>query len=241
MNGRWGNGFCCRRNIIIYRHQNKFKQITAAAVQKGRPQFLKMFPALPHHVTTNLTADLCCSSRQRPMGVPVTWTRTRRRSCMDMKQSSAAAPSTPIYRTGVWHVFYDVSYIWVVRKDKLWSRTKDTHERRRFKSKRCEIKRITLICFRENCHASSPAQPQCPSQNQSQQQRQFQHVKASKSMDLGTTQNQQHTGGETFLFIRSAWWLHASFNPRRLTPRTLFYIDRYPTSPSLSIWSLNVS
>ncbi|XP_074513603.1 partitioning defective 3 homolog B-like isoform X3 [Sebastes fasciatus] len=41
---------------------------------------------------------------------------------------------------------------------------------------------------RENCHT---AQPQCPAQNQNQ--RQFQHVKASKSMDLGTTQNQQHT------------------------------------------------
>ncbi|XP_068429061.1 partitioning defective 3 homolog B isoform X2 [Clinocottus analis] len=35
---------------------------------------------------------------------------------------------------------------------------------------------------RENYHVSSPAQPQCPPQNQSQ--RQFQHVKASKSMDL---------------------------------------------------------
>ncbi|XP_068557781.1 partitioning defective 3 homolog B-like [Cebidichthys violaceus] len=44
---------------------------------------------------------------------------------------------------------------------------------------------------RENRHVSSPAQPQSPTQNQSQ--RQFQHVKASKSMDLGTTQNQQHT------------------------------------------------
>ncbi|TNN88802.1 Partitioning defective 3 B [Liparis tanakae] len=44
---------------------------------------------------------------------------------------------------------------------------------------------------RENGQASSPAQPQCPSQ--SQRQRQFQHVKASKSMDLGTTQNQQHS------------------------------------------------
>ncbi|XP_031714589.1 partitioning defective 3 homolog B [Anarrhichthys ocellatus] len=44
---------------------------------------------------------------------------------------------------------------------------------------------------RDNRRTSSPAQPQCPTQNQSQ--RQFQHVKASKSMDLGTTQNQQHT------------------------------------------------
>uniref|UniRef100_A0A8D3BNB6 PDZ domain-containing protein n=1 Tax=Scophthalmus maximus TaxID=52904 RepID=A0A8D3BNB6_SCOMX len=48
---------------------------------------------------------------------------------------------------------------------------------------------------RENSHVSNPAQPQCPGQNQiqNQSQRQFQHVKASKSMDLGTTQNQQHT------------------------------------------------
>lgn len=29
-------------------------------------------------------------------------------------------------------------------------------------------------------------------------------------MDLGTTQNQQHTGGAIFLFTCSAWWLHAS-------------------------------
>ncbi|XP_059198420.1 partitioning defective 3 homolog B isoform X2 [Centropristis striata] len=44
---------------------------------------------------------------------------------------------------------------------------------------------------RDNSHTSSPAQPQSAAQNQ--HQRQFQHVKASKSMDLGTTQNQQHT------------------------------------------------
>ncbi|XP_019125140.2 partitioning defective 3 homolog B isoform X3 [Larimichthys crocea] len=44
---------------------------------------------------------------------------------------------------------------------------------------------------REISHTSSPAQPQSPAQNQNQ--RQFQHVKASKSMDLGTTQNQQPT------------------------------------------------
>lgn len=65
------------------------------------------------------------------------------------------------------------------------------------------------MCSRENTHTSSPAQPQSPTQNQNQ--RQFQHVKASKSMDLGTTQNQQPTGGESLLFICSAWWLHASF------------------------------
>ncbi|XP_056244818.1 partitioning defective 3 homolog B isoform X2 [Seriola aureovittata] len=47
---------------------------------------------------------------------------------------------------------------------------------------------------RENSHISSPAQPQSPTQSHNQSQRQFhQHVKASKSMDLGTTQNQQHT------------------------------------------------
>lgn len=63
---------------------------------------------------------------------------------------------------------------------------------------------------REN---SCLAQPQSPAQNQNQ--RQFQHVKASKSMDLGTTQNQQPTGGESSLVIRSAWWLHASFPHRK--------------------------
>ncbi|XP_053732799.1 partitioning defective 3 homolog B isoform X3 [Synchiropus splendidus] len=41
--------------------------------------------------------------------------------------------------------------------------------------------------------ASSSAQPQSPNQNPSQDKRHFQHVKASKSMDLGTTQSQQHT------------------------------------------------
>lgn len=46
---------------------------------------------------------------------------------------------------------------------------------------------------RENARTSSPAQPQCPPNNHNQSQRQFQHVKASKSMDLGTTQNQQPT------------------------------------------------
>lgn len=56
-------------------------------------------------------------------------------------------------------------------------------------------------------HISSPAQPQSPAQSQ----RQFQHIKASKSMDLGTSQNQQHTGGVIFLFICSAWLLHASY------------------------------
>ncbi|TWW80554.1 Partitioning defective 3 -like protein B [Takifugu flavidus] len=40
---------------------------------------------------------------------------------------------------------------------------------------------------KEPSHGSSSAQPQTPGQNQWQ----FQHVKASKSMDLGTTQNQQ--------------------------------------------------
>ncbi|XP_045910850.1 partitioning defective 3 homolog B isoform X1 [Micropterus dolomieu] len=44
---------------------------------------------------------------------------------------------------------------------------------------------------RDNSHTSSLAQPLSPTQNLSQ--RQFQHVKASKSMDLGTAQNQQHT------------------------------------------------
>lgn len=44
---------------------------------------------------------------------------------------------------------------------------------------------------RENSYNSSMAQPQSPAQNQNQ--RQVQHVKASKSMDLGTTQNQQNT------------------------------------------------
>ncbi|KAF7660351.1 hypothetical protein LDENG_00283440 [Lucifuga dentata] len=44
---------------------------------------------------------------------------------------------------------------------------------------------------RENSPTCSPAPLQPPTQNQIQ--RQFQHVKASKSMDLGTTQNQQHT------------------------------------------------
>ncbi|KAK1902733.1 Partitioning defective 3 like B, partial [Dissostichus eleginoides] len=44
---------------------------------------------------------------------------------------------------------------------------------------------------RENFHSSSQAQPQSPAQNQIQ--RHYQHVKASKSMDLGTTQNQQHS------------------------------------------------
>ncbi|MEQ2158546.1 hypothetical protein GOODEAATRI_013446, partial [Goodea atripinnis] len=40
------------------------------------------------------------------------------------------------------------------------------------------------------------AQPQAPTQNQNQLQ--FQHIKASKSMDLGTAQNQHHIGGEEF-------------------------------------------
>ncbi|XP_037831918.1 partitioning defective 3 homolog B isoform X2 [Kryptolebias marmoratus] len=43
---------------------------------------------------------------------------------------------------------------------------------------------------RENAHVSHGAQPQSPTQNQNQQQ--FQHIKASKSMDLGTTQSQHH-------------------------------------------------
>ncbi|XP_033990188.1 partitioning defective 3 homolog B isoform X1 [Trematomus bernacchii] len=46
---------------------------------------------------------------------------------------------------------------------------------------------------RENSHSSSQAQPQSPAQNQNQILQQYQHVKASKSMDLGTTQNQQHS------------------------------------------------
>lgn len=58
---------------------------------------------------------------------------------------------------------------------------------------------------RKNCQSSSSAQPQAPGENQWQ----LQHVKASKSMDLGTAQNQQPTGGETFLSLRSACRLHA--------------------------------
>lgn len=87
------------------------------------------------------------------------------------------------------------------------------------------------ICSRENSHTSSPAQPQSPTQ--SQNQRQFQHVKASKSMDLGTTQNQQHTGGEIFLFICSAWWLHASFPHRNLSiPADAWLLHRQHAPPS---------
>lgn len=58
---------------------------------------------------------------------------------------------------------------------------------------------------RKNCQSSSTAQPQAPGENQWQ----LQHVKASKSMDLGTAQNQQPTGGETFLSFCSACRLHA--------------------------------
>lgn len=67
----------------------------------------------------------------------------------------------------------------------------------RFYQQQVNVKTVPSICSRENSHVSNPAQPQCPGQNQiqNQSQRQFQHVKASKSMDLGTTQNQQHTGG----------------------------------------------
>ncbi|KAM6934851.1 partitioning defective 3 homolog B-like [Xenentodon cancila] len=46
---------------------------------------------------------------------------------------------------------------------------------------------------RENSYTSCLAQPQSPSQNHIQNQRQFQHIKASKSMDLGTTQSQHPT------------------------------------------------
>uniref|UniRef100_UPI003AAD4151 partitioning defective 3 homolog B-like n=1 Tax=Centroberyx gerrardi TaxID=166262 RepID=UPI003AAD4151 len=46
---------------------------------------------------------------------------------------------------------------------------------------------------RETSLTPSPVGPQSPTQIQIQNQRQYQHVKASKSMDLGTTQNQQHT------------------------------------------------
>lgn len=62
-----------------------------------------------------------------------------------------------------------------------------------------------IHCFsRDVSHSSSSAQPQSPGPNQWQ----FQHVKASKSMDLGTTQNQQPTGGERLLCLCSAWRLH---------------------------------
>ncbi|XP_068602336.1 partitioning defective 3 homolog B [Brachionichthys hirsutus] len=46
---------------------------------------------------------------------------------------------------------------------------------------------------RENSRTWSPAQPQSPPKSQNHNQRQFQHVKASKSMDLGMTQTQQPT------------------------------------------------
>lgn len=73
---------------------------------------------------------------------------------------------------------------------------------------RADIKKKIFVscihCFsREVSHSSSSAQPQSPGPNQWQ----FQHVKASKSMDLGTTQNQQPTGGERLLCLCSAWWL----------------------------------
>ncbi|XP_026151014.1 partitioning defective 3 homolog B-like isoform X3 [Mastacembelus armatus] len=51
----------------------------------------------------------------------------------------------------------------------------------------------TYLQERENSHISSAAQPQSPGRNENQNQRDFQHIKASKSMDLGTTQNQQNT------------------------------------------------
>lgn len=53
-----------------------------------------------------------------------------------------------------------------------------------------------IFFFRENPHVSLGAQPQSPAQNQNQQQ--FQHIKASKSMDLGTSQSQHYIGGETY-------------------------------------------
>lgn len=59
---------------------------------------------------------------------------------------------------------------------------------------------------RKNSQSSSSAQPQTPGENQWQ----LQHVKASKSMDLGTAPNQQPTGGESLLSLCSACWLHAS-------------------------------
>uniref|UniRef100_A0A3Q4HMZ5 Partitioning defective 3 homolog B-like n=1 Tax=Neolamprologus brichardi TaxID=32507 RepID=A0A3Q4HMZ5_NEOBR len=61
---------------------------------------------------------------------------------------------------------------------------------------------LCFICLREKPHVASPAQPQSPTQNQNQWQ--IQHVKASKSMDLGTTQNQHHTGGDLIFPLSSS-------------------------------------
>ncbi|RVE57744.1 hypothetical protein OJAV_G00202360 [Oryzias javanicus] len=44
---------------------------------------------------------------------------------------------------------------------------------------------------RKSSSTSGSAQPQSPGQNQNQNQQQFHHVKASKSMDLGTSQSQR--------------------------------------------------
>ncbi|XP_042281771.1 partitioning defective 3 homolog B isoform X2 [Thunnus maccoyii] len=52
-----------------------------------------------------------------------------------------------------------------------------------------ELRSSTQYSYIQERETSGPAQPQSPTQ--SQNQRQFQHVKASKSMDLGT--NPQHT------------------------------------------------
>ncbi|XP_076015189.1 partitioning defective 3 homolog B-like, partial [Genypterus blacodes] len=77
---------------------------------------------------------------------------------------------------------------------------------------------------RENLHTSSPGpQLQSPAHH-NQTQRHVQHVKASKSMDLGTTQNQQHTvadesnvgsliaNTEAFVFFRAALVCFAQMN-----------------------------
>ncbi|CAG10111.1 unnamed protein product [Tetraodon nigroviridis] len=64
-----------------------------------------------------------------------------------------------------------------------------------------------FFSFRKDSNSSCSAQPQTPGEKQWQ----LQHVKASKSMDLGTTQNQQPTGGESLLCFKlcmvAAWHL----------------------------------
>lgn len=55
-------------------------------------------------------------------------------------------------------------------------------------------------------------------------QRQFQHVKASKSMDLGTTQTRQHTGGNNLYYSSTAWRLHASH--KKTPPDAWLHLQR---------------
>ncbi len=88
------------------------------------------FAASYQHLTTPSMQTCVYFGFQGPMGIILTWMRKRMENCVDMKQTSATLPNTPIYRKGKWSYMmslmrspYKVLSMCMIIRSKLLSRT----------------------------------------------------------------------------------------------------------------------